>query len=195
MKIIMKKICLLLLTLLICGCTVSKKYPAREPYSGFSWKYFKTPDIELFVQESKEIKFAQKNGSIYICQKCKGEVGKEVIRVFNYSGDDINNLKGVLVSKFPPENSWDDIKNCKFKLAEKNGQYSKFLLVPQGSAYYEMYLMGQKEPIPYTCAGYGVGNSGMRYFLLSSNVKNKAVFVEIGQEAPLFDENSIKFRF
>ena len=35
--------------------------------------------------------------------------------------------------------------------------------------------------------------SGSRYFEIHENHPDKAVFVEIGQDAPLFDENSIEF--
>lgn len=37
-----------------------------------------------------------------------------------------------------------------------------------------------------------MGNSGMRYFEIFSDKPNKAVFVEIGQETPMFDEKSIQ---
>ena len=50
----------------------------------------------------------------------------------------------------------------------------------------------KQEPVPSTCNGWGTGNSGMRYFEIYDNAPDKAVFVEIGQDAPLFDENSIE---
>ena len=52
--------------------------------------------------------------------------------------------------------------------------------------------MKKQEPVPSTCNGWGTGNSGMRYFEIYDNVPDKAVFMEIGQDAPLFDENSIE---
>lgn len=49
----------------------------------------------------------------------------------------------------------------------------------------------KEEPVPSTCSGWGVGNSGMRYFEVQDSHPDRAVFVEIGQDAPLFDESSI----
>lgn len=51
----------------------------------------------------------------------------------------------------------------------------------------------QSEPVPAPCNGWGVGNSGQRYFEIHNSNPDKAIFIEIGQDAPLFDENSIIF--
>lgn len=51
----------------------------------------------------------------------------------------------------------------------------------------------QSEPVPAPCNGWGVGNSGKRYFEIHDSNPDKAIFIEIGQDAPLFDENSISF--
>lgn len=46
--------------------------------------------------------------------------------------------------------------------------------------------------MPFTCHGWGVGNSGARYFEVFHTHPQKAVFVEVGQDMPLFDEQSIQ---
>lgn len=91
------------------------------------------------------------------------------------------------------DSSWYAIENCEFFKFKQDNDAEKYILKPKGNAEVEMNKLSPKEPIPYTCGGYGVGNSGTRYFIVFKNFPNKAIFVEIGQEAPLFDEESIKF--
>ena len=66
-------------------------------------------------------------------------------------------------------------------------------MVPDGEYATRINEWMQKEPVPVTCNGWGVGNSGNRYFEVHDSRPDKALFVEIGQDAPLFDENSIEF--
>lgn len=49
-------------------------------------------------------------------------------------------------------------------------------------------------PVPSTCSGWGIGNSGMRYFETFAKSPGRILFVNIGQEQPLFDEASIKLQ-
>lgn len=67
------------------------------------------------------------------------------------------------------------------------------MLTPSGEYARKMEQVMKEEPVPSTCNGWGVGNSGMRYFEVHDSHPDKAIFVEIGQDAPLFDENSISF--
>jgi hypothetical protein len=46
------------------------------------------------------------------------------------------------------------------------------------------------EPV---CGGYGVSTHGLRYFLLDPRRPDRAIFVEMGQERPLFDVSSLRF--
>lgn len=89
--------------------------------------------------------------------------------------------------------SWDNSQACKFKEI-KSGRdgVKRFILVPDGNYALEIEKQMKTEPVPAPCNGWGVGNSGMRFFEIHANKPDKAVFMEIGQEAPLFDENSIE---
>jgi hypothetical protein len=49
----------------------------------------------------------------------------------------------------------------------------------------------KEEPVPSTCTIWGSGNSGIRYFEIHDTNKKVALFIEVGQEAPLFDEQTI----
>ena len=66
-------------------------------------------------------------------------------------------------------------------------------MVPVGDYATEVRAQMQSEPVPAPCNGWGVGNSGQRYFEIHDSNPDKAIFIEIGQDAPLFDENSIIF--
>lgn len=68
----------------------------------------------------------------------------------------------------------------------------RYVLVPTGD-YADRFeaAMEAKEAIPSTCNGWGVGNSGRRYFEIHDSHPDKAIFMEIGQEQPLFDPESI----
>ena len=66
-------------------------------------------------------------------------------------------------------------------------------MVPDGDYATEVKAQMQSEPGPAPCNGWGVGNSGQRYFEIHNSNPDKAIFIEIGQDAPLFDENSIIF--
>ncbi len=163
--------------------------PTREAYEGFSWELFKGAGLTLWVQENKNIKFTSDKNTIYIKN---GKSKHPVIEIFDTKNGDINDLKAILKPKqdfTTSDQSWDNIENCTFKAQKGANTYTRYILVPQGKHYENMMKQGQQEPVPYTCGGYGVGNSGFRYFEIQSQNPNKIIFVEIGQEAPLFDEN------
>ena len=181
--------------LLFCGCSQVKNM--REAYPGFVWKDFSGAGLTLKVQENSSIKFASNSDTIYIKKYAnnKQPILNPVIRVYTLKNNDINSLLSMLNPKneFNITNSWYKINNCEFiKVKQDNNTFQKYILIPKGKAKIEMDNLSPKEPIPHTCGGYGVGNSGTRYFVTFNNFPQKAVFVEIGQDMPLFDENSIK---
>lgn len=193
----MKKIILttLALSILVCGCTKEYK-PTREPYEGFKWKKFSGAGLTLWVQENENIKFTSNTNTIFIEKKNpNGEsTFQPVIKVFQSRTPNLNEFKLFLekTTTQKPKYSWDEIKNCEFRKRDYNKQIIRYTLMPKGKVLAEMMLKGRTEPIPQTCGGYGVGNSGFRYFEIDKNIPYRIIFVEIGQEAPLFDETSIK---
>ena len=92
-----------------------------------------------------------------------------------------------------PGASWLDSEECEFKEVESGRVgVTRYVLQLTGRSAELLAERGKREPVPYTCGGWGVGNSGMRYFEVFSSHPDKAVFVEIGQDAPLIDEKSIE---
>lgn len=179
-----------LLAILFCGCTYNT--PSREPYTGFRWKNFKGAGLTLKVQENEQIKFTSNADTIFI--KSKDGTTHPVIKIYDIKNNEINNLLTTLkpISELEVNSNWFNIENCEFTKVKQYNNAQIFILTPKDQAKIDMEELSPKEPIPYTCGGYGVGNSGARYFITFDNFKNKAIFVEIGQDAPLFDETSIK---
>jgi len=90
---------------------------------------------------------------------------------------------------------WDETEGCQFV---RNTEYStdtitRYDLTPTGTALELYRTQAAIEPVTSTCGGYGMGNSGIRYFEVHASQPTIAIFLEIGQEAPLFDEQSIRF--
>ena len=188
---------LCIVTSLLCCSCIQAKSDLREPYSGFIWKDFSGAGLTLKVQENSSIKFTSDSDTIYIKRYIdnKKPILSPVIKVYTLKNNDINSLLLMLTPKneFNITNSWYKLNNCEFiKIKQDNGAIQKYVLIPKGDAKIEMDNLSPKEPIPYTCGGYGVGNSGARYFVIFNDFPKKAVFVEIGQDMPLFDENFIK---
>ena len=184
------------ITTFCCSCTQTKS-TLREPYPGFIWKDFSGAGLTLKVQENSSIKFTSDSDTIYIKKYTdnKQPILSPVIRVYTIENNDINSLLSTLTpnNELNITSSWYKLNNCEFiKIKQDNNALQKYILTPKGDAKIEMDNLSTKEPIPYTCGGYGVGNSGARYFVTFNDFPEKAIFVEIGQDMPLFDENSIK---
>lgn len=91
------------------------------------------------------------------------------------------------------DKNWADSLTCDFREVKSNrAGVTRYILEPTGKSAKKLADRGQHEPVPFTCYGWGVGNSGARYFEVFHTHPQKAVFVEVGQDMPLFDEQSIQ---
>ena len=182
-------------SLFCCSCKNTANY-LQEPYPGFTWKNFSGAGLNLKVQENPSIKFVSDSNTIYIKKYTDNKQAtlNPVIKVYALKNNNISSLLTFLKPKndFMIDSSWYNIENCEFVKFKQNKNSQKYILIPKGAAKDAMDALSPKEPIPFTCGGYGVGNSGARYFIVFHNLPHKAIFVEIGQDMPLFDENSIK---
>lgn len=182
---------------ILTGCNANKSLPefpsapSREPYEGFRWE----------IVEGDGMKFwAQRNETIHMDVNTGNEAGvvddhysKEAsfqmkIKVFPLPSHIINDLLPQL--KQTP--GWDTAATCAFREinAGRKG-VRRYVLELSGPSAESFFKESEQEPIPSTCGGWGIGNSGMRYFEIHESHPDKAVFVEFGQESPLFDEQSI----
>lgn len=154
--------------------------PSRVPTSGFSWKKLEGKNIKLWVQESPSVHFEIKNNCVNLNRKSNGGlVSQNVIRIFSINNKDLSEISEVL--EIPSD--------CKFsKIISARDGVERYILQPENSE------RASVEAVPSTCGGWGVGNSGIRYFELQNHNPDKVIFVEIGQEMPLFDEGSITLK-
>ena len=118
-----------------------------------------------------------------------------VIQILDIPGKDIHSLIPFLQShpRILMDKNWTDSLTCDFREVKSNRTgVTRYILEPTGKSAKELADRGQHEPVPFTCYGWGVGNSGARYFEVFHTHPQKAVFVEVGQDMPLFDEQSIQ---
>lgn len=198
----MKKVLILISSIiLLSGCSNKNDTPekqARAPRKGYSWTLQTGLGLKFFGQENKYTKFIFDKDlstvSIEITTVNNNKNVFPVIRIFNIKDKNLNSIKKELKNTNPGlyKNKYDNIDFCEFKEIEttKPG-VKRFVLYPAGIAEQEFGQIKNKEVIPATCNGFGIGNSGMRYFEIQKSNPQKLLFIEIGQEQPLFDENSI----
>ena len=157
--------------------------PSKPLHEGFVWGEVAGDGIRLWAQQTQNqnIAVVTEPNSVKIRKTLPNNkvVYKEVIKVLDIDDKNINSL----IPKLKGAN------DCKFvKLSSKRSGVKRFVLVPAKN--YKS-IQKRKTPIPSTCGGWGVGNSGLRYFEIQRPYPHKVIFVEIGQDQPLFDEDSI----
>jgi hypothetical protein len=166
--------------------------PSRNPHFGFEWEKVSGAGIEFWAQKNEVL-------HIGISETLPGafveriENGKPiaislVIQVFEIKNQKIEDV----LEFIQDQDDWDINELCAFEKIESSRQgVERYVLRPTGKALQEFKERSSIEPITHTCGLWGMGNSGIRYFEIHQNNRNKALFLEIGQEAPLFDEETI----
>lgn len=179
---------------------ITETAPPNAPlYEGFHWEKIQGAGLRLTAQSNDQIHVvtdASLPGArierTFQGQKQRSEA---IIRIFPLTGSDISSLIPQLKAEPRSETAepWDETATCAFVETESHRPgVSRYELCLTGEAAQELQKRGQYEPIPSTCGGWGTGNSGIRYFEIFDSHPDRAVFVEIGQEAPLFDPLSIE---
>lgn len=166
--------------------------PTREAYSGFVWEKVSGAGIEFWAQRSKEfsIGISETLPGAFIEKQVDGSpvaLGL-VIQVFHLKNQKIEDVFEALQD----DENWKQSDKCVFhKIACNRKGVTRYELRPSGESLAAYQKQTEEGPVTHTCAIWGSGNSGIRYFEIHESNKNKAIFVEVGQEAPLFDEESI----
>lgn len=168
-----------------------KSRPSRAAHEGFTWKELSGAGLTLWVQENKDIRLIADPslpGIVMVRNGCARP--QMLIRVFDLPNHDINDV----IRTLEKADNWDSKQTGRFEEVKpvRDG-VRRFVMVPYGNYGAEVRMLMKSEPVPAPCNGWGVGNSGTRYFEIHDSHPDKAIFVETGQEAPLFDEGSIVF--
>lgn len=164
--------------------------PSREANVGFTWEIIDNNGLKFWAQKNKYIQM-RTNPAIpgaEIVWRDSPQSSRTVMRLFYLPNKKIEDLIGILSS----DTSWSQATECQFQeITSRRPGVKRYVLHPTGTEGEKYLIKSKTEPIPATCNGWGVGNSGIRYFEIQSNHPDLALFVEIGQDAPLFDEESI----
>lgn len=183
--------------LVLTGCRTAESNhpmfpdaPSRPAEEGFRWEIVKGAGLKFRAQTNGRIRVITDDslGGAKIEWDDSVKTHRTVIRAFT-----IRNMAiGDVLPQLKALPTWTDSLTCGFReISSKRQGVTRYVLVPTGEYAALIDSLGRHEPIPSTCNGWGVGNSGMRYFEIHSNRPDKALFIEIGQDAPLFDEQSI----
>lgn len=178
-----------LLALGLCACDGGDV--RRAPYEGFEWTELSGAGLVLKAQRNENIRLMADPELPGIVMVRTGDAHpRALIRVFDLERGAIEEVADRLRS----EEGWNDSLTCRFKeIKSPRRGVRRYVMVPDGDYARRMEAVMKAEQVPSTCNGWGVGNSGMRWFEIHDDRPDKALFMEIGQEAPLFDENSVEF--
>jgi hypothetical protein len=169
--------------------------PLREPYAGMSWEIVSGAGMEFWAQQSPDLRvgISETLPGAFVERMENGQpvALERVIQVFLLPSQKIEDLLPILAA----DEGWSKAEGCSFEtIASNRAGVDRYELRPTGKARQAYEKRAAVEPITHTCAGWGMGNSGIRYFEIHQSNPDKALFLEIGQEAPLFDENSIRLK-
>jgi len=156
--------------------------PSRSAYDGCVWEKKDGESLTFWGQRchSSNLSFTDNDTKVML----NDGQSREVMRIFSIVDGNVNNVLNTLRT----EEGWDETEQCRFHIDTSNTRngVTRYMLSPTGERLRQN--SESLEPVAITCNGYGVGVSGVRYFELQNNVPDKVLFMEIGQEAPLFDQ-------
>lgn len=157
--------------------------PSRTAYDGCEWEKKNSDKLSFWGQrcDGVYLEFSDNNSRVVLNND---GYRQDVMRIFSIENGNVNDVLDTLRN----EEGWDESERCGFHTDTSNARagVTRYMLSPTGERLIQN--SESEEPITHTCNGYGVGNSGVRYFEIQNNVPDKVVFMEIGQEAPLFDQ-------
>ena len=114
-----------------------------------------------------------------------------ILRVFQPNGA----LPDSLIALLRRQPGWDESQTAVLKeITSPWKGRSRYVIVSAGAYGDSIDALMLTTPVSSTCSGWGIGNSGMRYFETFAESPGRILFVNIGQEQPLFDEASIKLQ-
>lgn len=165
--------------------------PSRKPFEGFEWVKTTGSGISLMTQKNDHIRLiADPALPGIVMVRDETPVPQRKIQIFDLENKEITDVLRYLETT----DGWDKSQTCQFQEMESNRpDVRRYIMIPNGEYAKQISELMEKEPVPSTCNGWGVGNSGQRFFEIHKSNPDKALFIEIGQEMPLFDENSIRF--
>lgn len=177
---------------LLAACTSGTYQSDRKPYDGFRWEHISGAGLDLWAQSSDRLRIVTDNtlpGAVLV--NGAGLRLDTILRVFQPNGA----LPDSLIALLRRQPGWDESQTAVLKeITSPWKGRRRYVIVPAGAYGDSIDAQMMMTPVPSTCSGWGIGNSGMRYFETFAKSPGRILFVNIGQEQPLFDEASIKLQ-
>lgn len=178
----------------------------RKAEQDCSWKDFHSEKLGLQImiqscnwQDMSPVFLESGNSIVQIPEKLKNSKkdGYKIIEV--YKKDENEDFEELLNKEFISKLNRTEKRHCEVKqsyfiLDDKSKL--NYVIEPDNVLQETILQETPEGQVPRDpCGGYGIsGNGFIRYFEYHPNEsKTKYIFVRVGQDAPLFDEKSIKF--
>ncbi|HXP05328.1 MAG TPA: hypothetical protein VN808_14490 [Stellaceae bacterium] len=198
----------LLLAALLCLAAVAgaAREPSRPPMEGFgcAWKPFESKElgIRLLVQDCTDprahYEFSIKDGWLEEHRPSDPMTygPAQIIRVLTKPAD--QKIEDAIAQQFIATLTDPAAKaSCKVRPFKNAGVKGKdkllFTIMPTGAYAKKIDKELQQEPRDFGCGDYGAGQSTMYFEYHPGETKTKFLWVDTGQDEPLFDQASIEF--
>lgn len=177
---------------LLAACTSGTYQSDRKPYDGFRWEHISGAGLDFWAQTSDRLRIVTDSslpGAVLV--NGAGLRLDTLLRVFQSNGA----LPDSLIVLLRRQPGWDESQTAGLKeITSPWKGRRRYVIVPAGAYGDSIDAQMMMTPVPSTCSGWGIGNSGMRYFETFAESPGRILFVNIGQEQPIFDEASIKLQ-
>ena len=189
---------------LLCLIASAAGAASRDPEPGCAWRPFESKElgIRLLVADctdpSAKYVFGAKDGWLEQHRPADDTTygSPRVVRVLSKPADQPIEaaIRAQFIATLTDKKAQASCKVAPAKdTAVKGGGKQVFELVPTGA--YEKKILRElkKEPRDFGCGDYGKGQSTVYFEYHPAESKTRFIWVDAGQDTPLFDENSIEF--
>jgi hypothetical protein len=178
--------------------------PSRPAEQGCAWEPFESAElgIKLLVQDCTDANahyvFSARDGWLEQHRPADDTTfgAPRIVRILTKSAD--QPIEAAIREQFIATLTDQQAKaSCKVarvkQSAVKGAGKQLFELVPTGAYAKKIDRELSKEPRDFGCGDYGKGQSTVYFEYHPAESKTKFLWVDAGQDAPLFDENSLAF--
>jgi hypothetical protein len=195
-----------LAAMLLCLSAVAAgaAQPSRQPYDGCTWRPFESKELglRLLVQNCTDPKmhyeFSVKDGWLEQHRPADDSTFNpaRIIRVLSKPADQA--IEAAIQQQFIDTLTDKQAKtSCKPRPFKNPAVKAKgsllFQIMPTGAYAKLIQKRLEKEPGDFGCGDFGAGQSTAYFEYHPDETKTKFLYVDTGQDEPLFDEGSIEF--
>ena len=197
--------CLLTLLFFLTGLSAQAAQPSRLPEQGYGcvWKPFESQElgIRLLVQDCTDpnihYEFSTKDGWLEEHRPSDPVTfgPSQIIRVLRKPADQpiVAAIQEQFVATLTDKEAKASCKVRPFKNVEVKGKSKQlFTIMPTGAYAKKIDKELQQEPRDFGCGEFGAGQATTYFEYHPAESKTKFLYVNTGQDEPLFDQASIE---